>query len=104
MLKEWGDCVVEGVPTLKCLEVVFGNILFMASALVVLVLFIMFVVGSFIYLTSFGNPEKVKKGQKTLMMAVVGFLIFAGSFLILKIIDILFLGGSGAIFRFSIPG
>ncbi len=62
MIKEWGDCVTpEGVPTLKCLEVVFSNILVMSSVFIVLVLFIMFVFGAFTYLTSFGNPEKVKK-------------------------------------------
>ena len=65
-----GDCVVDGVPTLKCLEIVFGNILTMASAFIVLTLFIMFVVGSFRYLTSFGNAEKVKKAQGTLKMAL----------------------------------
>ena len=69
-ISPWGDCVVDGVPTLKCLEIVFGNILTMASAFIVLTLFIMFVVGSFRYLTSFGNAEKVKKAQGTLKMAL----------------------------------
>ncbi|MFZ6035365.1 MAG: hypothetical protein ACOYUB_04465 [Patescibacteria group bacterium] len=111
-VKEWTDpslggptgCVIDGVPTLKCLEVVFGNILFMSSAFIVLTLFIMFIVGSFNYLTSFGNAEKVKKAQGTLRLALVGFIIFIGAFLILKIIDILFLGNTGAIFKFEIGG
>ncbi len=99
-----GGCMVDGVPTLKCLEIVFGNILFMSTAFIVLTLFIMFIVGSFNYLTSFGNPEKVKKAQGTLRLAVVGFMVFIGAFLILKIIDILFLGNTGAIFKFEIGG
>jgi hypothetical protein len=99
-----GGCMVDGVPTLKCLEIVFGNILFMSTAFIILTLFIMFVVGSFNYLTSFGNAEKVKKAQGTLRLAVVGFIVFIGAFLILKIIDILFLGNSGAIFKFEIGG
>ncbi|PIU37404.1 hypothetical protein COT02_01020, partial [Candidatus Roizmanbacteria bacterium CG07_land_8_20_14_0_80_34_15] len=60
-IQEWDQtfkggpsCVVDGVPTLKCLEIVFGNILYMASFFIIIVLFIMFVVGSFKYLTSFG--------------------------------------------------
>ena len=61
MIKDWGTCVVDGVPTLKCLEVVFGNILFMASAFIVLTLFIMFIVGAFNYLTSFGNAKESRK-------------------------------------------
>jgi len=91
-ISPWGDCVVDGVPTLKCLEIVFGNILVMASAFIVLTLFIMFVVGAFRYLTSFGNAEKVKKAQGTLKMALIGFIIFVSAFLILNIIQLLFLG------------
>ena len=61
--KAWNPaCMVDGVPTLKCLEDVFGNIIFSASTLIILVLFIMFVIGAFTYLTSGGNPERVKKG------------------------------------------
>lgn len=96
--------MVDGVPTLKCLEIVFGNILFMSSAFIVLTLFVMFIVGSFNYLTSFGNAEKVKKAQGTLRLALVGFMIFLGSFLVLKIIDILFMGNTGQIFKFEIGG
>ncbi len=99
-----GGCMVDGVPTLKCLEIVFGNILFMSSAFIVLTLFVMFIVGSFNYLTSFGNAEKVKKAQGTLRLALVGFMIFLGSFLVLKIIDILFMGNTGQIFKFEIGG
>lgn len=103
-IQDWqaSGCMVDGVPTLKCFEVVFGNILFMASALIVLVLFIMFVIGSFHYLTSLGNPEKIKKAQGTLKYALIGFIFFISSFLILNIIDILFLGGQKKIFEFKI--
>jgi hypothetical protein len=109
-IREWGPstgtggCMVDGVPTLKCLEVVFGNILFLSSAFIILVLFIMLVFGSFQYLTSFGSAEKVKKAQGTIRMAVVGFVLFISTYLILRIIDVLFLGGVGKIFQFSIGG
>lgn len=105
-INDWesSGCIVDGVPTLKCLEVVFGNVLFMASAFIVLVLFIMFVTGSFMYLTSFGNAEKIKKAQSTIRYAIVGFALFLSAYLILKTIDVLFLGGAGNIFKFSIGG
>ena len=106
-VQDWGSCVVDGVPTLKCLEVVFGNILFMSSALVILILFIMFVVGAFRYLTSFGNPENVKKAQGTLKYALMGFILFISAYLILNMICYLFLGGIGSnckLFKFEIPG
>lgn len=101
-LSEWGDCVIDGVPTLKCFEVVFGNILTMSSAFIILILFMMFVIGAFRYLTSFGNAEKVKKAQGTLRYALIGFIIFVSAYLILNIIDIIFLGGCGRIFKFTL--
>lgn len=101
-VNEWGTCMVDGVPTLKCFEVVFQNILNIASSLIIVVLFVMLVVGAFNYLTSLGNPEKLKKAQGTLRYAVIGLVIFLSSFLILKVIDTLFLGGQGTLFKFKI--
>lgn len=102
-MNPWGDCVVDGVPTLKCLEVVFDNILRISSAFVILALFIMVTVAGFQYLTAFGNPEKIKKAQGTIRYAIIGFVIFLASFLIIKTIDVLFLGGTGSLLRFDIP-
>lgn len=108
-IKDWTNtttgesCVVDGVPTLKCLEIVFGNILYMSSFFIIIVLFIMFVVGSFRYLTSFGNAERIKKAQGTLKYALIGFILFVSAFLILTIIQTLFLGKGGAnLFEFNI--
>ncbi|OGK19915.1 hypothetical protein A3C23_04405 [Candidatus Roizmanbacteria bacterium RIFCSPHIGHO2_02_FULL_37_13b] len=102
-IKEWGDCVVDGVPTLKCLEVVFSNLLTMASALVIVILFIMMAVGALKYLTSAGDPEKLKGAQGTIKYALFGLGLFIASFIIIKTIDILFLGGQGKLFEFTIP-
>ncbi|MFH1827098.1 MAG: hypothetical protein ABH812_01530 [bacterium] len=101
-IQEWGDCVSDGVPTLKCLEVVFGNIIFAASTFIIIILFIMFIVGSFSYLTSAGNPERVKKAQSTIKFAIIGFVLFLFAFLILRTIDFLFLGGQGSLFKLNI--
>ena len=91
-IRDWSDlpgCLIDDVPTLKCFEVVAGNILTVASALIVLVLFVMFVVGAFNYLTSLGNPERVKKAQSTLKYAVMMFCFWAAreAYLILKLED-----------------
>jgi nitrate reductase gamma subunit len=97
-------CLVDGVPTLECLEIVFGNFLFMASAIVVLILFVMFLIGSFNYLTSLGDSEKMQSARNTFMYAVIGLVIFVSAYLILFIIDALLLGGQGKIFQLDIPG
>ncbi|MFW5703688.1 MAG: hypothetical protein ACOCXQ_02545 [Patescibacteria group bacterium] len=97
-------CMVDGIPTLECLEVVYSNFLFMASGIIVLILFVMFLIGSFNYLTSLGDPEKIKNAQATFKVAIIGLVIFVCSYLILFIIDMLFLGGEGKIFELDIPG
>jgi len=99
-------CVVDGIPTLQCFEVIFENILKLASGLVVLVLFLMFVAGAFTYLTSAGDAEKVAKARSTFMWAVLGTVLFLGSFLILKVIELLFIDTEGgfSLFKFEIPG
>ena len=104
-MQDWATsgCIVDGVPTLKCLEVIFGNILKISTGLIFLVLFVMLLIGAFNYLTSLGNPEKIKKAQGTLKFAVIGLIVFLLAYLILTIIDWLFLGGQGNIFNFEIP-
>ena len=98
------SCLIDGVPTLKCLEVVTANLLFMSNALILFVLFIMFVIGSFKWLTSLGDPEKVSSAQGTFKWAVIGLVVYISAYLILRIIDILLLGGEGKIFTFQIGG
>ncbi len=109
-IREWGEysatnptgCVVDGVPTFKCLEVVFGNVVFAASSFIMVVIFAMFVYGSFMYLTSLGNPDRVKKARSTFKFALIGFILFISAFLIITIIDSLFLGGDGKLMQFNL--
>lgn len=103
-MKDWGDCVVDGVPTLSCINVVFGNLLTISNVLIILVLFVMFVIGAWTYLTSLGNQEKIQKAQGTFRWAIIGLVVYVSSYVILRIIDVLFLGGNGLIFQFGIPG
>ncbi len=54
-----------------------------ASGAVALVAFIW---GGFLWLTSGGNPEKVKKGKETLVWAIIGLIVIFGSYTILNYI------------------
>jgi len=100
------SCCIGDVPTLKCLENIFGNLLNLATGIFLLALFIMLVIGAFNYLTSFGNPEKIKKAQGTLKFAFIGLILFLGSYLILNIICFVFNlydnYGKCKLFQFSI--
>ncbi len=47
---------------------------------------LMFVYGGFQWLTSQGNPEKIKKGRDILVWSALGLLVMFGSYLILRYI------------------
>ena len=95
-------CMIDGVPTLDCVEVLFGNLLFLSGAFVMFILLVMLFWGGYNYLTSFGSEEKIKKAQGTMKYAFLGLGIYLGAYLLLNIIDFVFLGGQGNIFHFHI--
>jgi hypothetical protein len=47
---------------------------------------LMFVYGGFTWLTSGGNPEKVKRGKQIFVTASVGLLIIFGSYALLRVV------------------
>jgi hypothetical protein len=98
------SCMVDGVPTLKCLEVVYSNILYLASFFVMLILFVMILYAGFMYMTSFGNANKIKKATDILKWSIIGVGVFAVSYLIIFVIDTAFFGGQGELLRFNLPG
>lgn len=88
--KSYGCTIKIGgidIPTLKCLEVVFANILKVATSLAVLALFIMLVVGGFKYLTSGGDAKKATSAQQTMTYAVGGLVLMVLAFLIFRVIE-----------------
>lgn len=101
MPKTWESCIVDGVPTLACLEIIFERILNLSSSLILLVLFVMFVWGAIKYLTSGGNPEKIQEAQGTIKYAFIGVMLYLGSYLILNIIQFLFLGDEFSLFEIN---
>ena len=97
----WNDCLVDGVPTLKCLEPLFGNLLGALSGLVFVILLAMFILGSFNWLTAGDSADKLKKAQATFFSALVGLIIVAVSYLVLRIIGSFL--GLGDLGTFTIP-
>ena len=47
---------------------------------------LMFVYGGFAWLTSAGNPEKIKKGRDILLWSALGLLVMFGSYIIVRYI------------------
>lgn len=83
----WSSCLVDGVPTLKCLEIVFQNLFTALGGLIFLILLVLFFYGSITWLTAGADPAKVKKAQGIFTSAIIGLVIIATSYLILKIIE-----------------
>ncbi|MDO8503750.1 MAG: pilin [bacterium] len=76
----------EGVATLKGLEVIFENVISVALALAGIVLFVMFLIGGFRFITSGGDPKAVEAAKGTLTHAVLGLIVVILAFLILQLI------------------
>lgn len=86
------------VPTIKCLEVVFANILNIAISLAGIALFVMLVVGGFKYLTAGGDQKAVASAQQTMTYAVVGIGLMAVAFVVFRLIEY-FTGVQITVFR-----
>lgn len=107
--KEWSSldgCIYKlpgdiEIPTLKCFEVVFSNVLTMAVGLAVLALFVMIIVGGFKFLTSGGDPKATASAQQTLTFAIIGIFLMVIAYLIFMLIKAI----TGVdVTRFVIPG
>lgn len=94
MGSQWDQCLVNEIPTIACVEVLFGILLDSIGGLVFLILFAMFVMGSVSWLTAGDNPEKLKKAKGTFFSALLGLIIVAVSYLVLVILEN-FLGITG---------
>ena len=97
----WQNCMVNDTPTIKCFEVVFGNVLEAVVTLAGIALFIMLVVGSFRFLTSGGDPKRTETAQKTKTSAILGLVLIIGSYLILRLIASF--TGIDSLLEFTIP-
>ena len=106
-MKEWAGVkcikVIGGVdvPTLKCFEAVYANILRIVISLGLLALFVMLLVGGFRFLTAGGDPKAATAAKQTMTYAVAGIGLMAVAFLIFRLIEA-YTGVT--ITTFTIPG
>lgn len=94
-------CIQDGVPTLKCLESVFANILSAVTGLAALSLFVMLLIGGFRYLTSGGEAKAAEGAKNTMTYALLGMALIGLAFLIFNIIARF--TGVTSILNFHIP-
>lgn len=72
---------------LSDLEALFGNAVSAILGLAGIVLFLMLIVGGFRYITSGGDPKSAGAARGTLTFAIIGLVVIAGAFLILRFIE-----------------
>lgn len=78
---------VEGVTALANYLGTFWQVAYTIGGIFVLIFFTW---GAILWLTAGGDEEKIEKAQKTISNALIGLVLLAASFPIIKIIEIVF--------------
>ncbi len=76
----------DGVASISCLEPLFVNIVNAVIALTGIALFFMIVVSGFNFLFSGGDPKKLEQARQSLTYSVIGLIIIATAYLIIRTI------------------
>jgi hypothetical protein len=82
----WDSCLVDGVPTLKCGEILFQNILVALGGIIFLLLVYLFFYGSLQWLLAGDDAARLKKAKEVFFSALLGLVIISSSFVILRIV------------------
>lgn len=89
-----GPLTASGGEEIK-LAYVINIILNFIFGISTLILFFIFVWGGYDFLTSQGNPEKIKSAQAKITSGIIGFVLLVSSYLIARLIGKIFGLGSG---------
>ena len=97
---DWSACLDNGVATLRCIPVVFNNVIRAALVFVGIVALFFIIYAGFSFVTSGGDPKKVQGARQTMTFAIIGLTIVLLSFAILFFIGYV-TGASKCITSFS---
>ena len=91
IFQSWDGCVdpASKVATLKCIPVLFNNLISAALIFVGFTAVFFIVYAGFEFVTSGGDPKKVQGARQTMTFAIIGLLIVLFSFAILLFIGYL---------------
>lgn len=79
-------CLDNGVATLRCIPVVFNNVIRAALIFVGAIALIFIIYAGFSFITSGGDPKKVQGARQIMTYAIIGLTIVLLSFAILYFI------------------
>ncbi|MEP7167327.1 MAG: hypothetical protein ABI758_05080 [Candidatus Woesebacteria bacterium] len=75
------------VATIQGIECLVANVLSTAITIIGIAAFVMFLIGSFQYLTAGANAKGVESGKKAISFAILGIVVALASFVILRFIS-----------------
>ncbi len=86
MFQPWGNCVQDGVATLRCLPVIFHNVVNGALIFVGVVALFLIIYSGIRLILSGGDPKQVEAARKIMNYAILGAILVLSSFAILYFI------------------
>lgn len=88
LFKPWGDCVDQQtqIATLRCLPVVFHNVVSALLIFVGAVALFMILYSAIMMITSGGDPKKITAARQIMTYAIIGAVLVLSSFAILYFI------------------
>jgi hypothetical protein len=91
MFQDWkaSGCLDGEVATLRCIPVIFNNIISAALIFVGIVALFFIIFAGFSFVTSGGDPKKVQGARQTMTFAIIGLIIVLLSFAIILLIGYL---------------
>jgi hypothetical protein len=87
--QDWGGCVVDNVASLRCIPVVFSNLINAALIFVGSIAVIMLIYAGIQYVRSGGDPKQTQAAQKIITYAIIGLILVLSSFGIIYFIGYL---------------
>src|SRR6266487_4362054 len=87
MFRAWGDCVENGIATLRCIPVVFQNLISAALVFVGIVTAFLIVWAGIKFAGSGGDPKQIDQAKKILTYAILGLILVLSSFAIIYFIS-----------------
>lgn len=97
---DWNACLDNNVATLRCIPIVFTNVIRGALVFVGVIALLFIIYSGFSFVTSGGDPKKVQGARSTMTFAIIGLVVVLLSFAILFFIGYV-TGSSNCITSFS---
>lgn len=85
--QNWDGCIdSNGVASLSCLPIVFGNIINAALIFIGSVALILFIYAGILFIRSGGDQKQVQTARQTITYAIIGLVLVLSSYAIINII------------------